>query len=212
MSYDPNQPYGQPQQPSQSPPPYGQPPYQQANQPGQPPTYYSPDQAMYGQPPQPPYATQPTYGVFPTPEYAVPPQPKKGSVRWLWITLGIIGGLILLSCAACGVTAALGIGFFAKTVGGPIVTVTDYYQAIEHQNYAKAYMYLDPASIQIQGRTLTQQEFTTAASALDLAQGKLSSYNITNTSVNNTTATVTVTIVRGGESGNTATYSQAGRE
>lgn len=197
MGYDPNQPpYGQPpQQPQQPPqePPYDGPPTQYASPPQQP---YG-GQPPYGAPPQ--YPGQPQYGG-PIPNYAQPQPPQqKSSLRWLWITLGIIGGLIVLACAGCAVTAALGVGFFAKTIGGPIVTTTAYFQAVESQDYAKAYTYLDTSGAQVQGQSFTQSQFTTASQALDLALGKLTSYSITNTNVNNDTATVSVNTVRNGK-------------
>lgn len=68
-----------------SPPPYGG--YQSA-----PPPYNPPPAAV------PPL---PGAGYGQVPNYAAPPQQQK-SRRGLWITLGIIGGLLLLVCVACG--------------------------------------------------------------------------------------------------------------
>src|SRR5690242_11570050 len=118
MSYDPNQPYGQPpQQPQQ---PYGQPqqPY------GQPqPPYGQPQQPPYGQPPygQPPYG-QPPYGQPSMPQ-------KKRSLKWLWITLSIIGVVAVL----CGV----GVYYVVNTVlkvAGPAVTVAEYYTFVKSRD------------------------------------------------------------------------------
>src|SRR6266516_2824315 len=98
MGYDPNAPYnqGQPQQPSTqyTPPGYGQ---------GQP-------QQPYGQPPyqgqQPPYG-QPPYGQEqyggPPPNYGQPP--KKSSLKWLWITLAIVGAVLVLGCGGCAIAS-----------------------------------------------------------------------------------------------------------
>src|SRR6266702_5372250 len=133
MSYDPNQPQ-QPDSGQQPQPPYGQPgqsqqpPYEQPQQP--------PYEQQWGQQPPQNYApTQyvaPAYGAQPVPGY-MPPQQARRSRRGLWIVLGIIGGLIVLSCAVCGILFATGVGFFARTVGAPVTVVDQYYKAIEKQ-------------------------------------------------------------------------------
>ena len=217
MSYDPNQPqqpdsgqqpqypYGQPQQP-----PYGQPqsPYEQqwGQQPQQP--YGQPQQPPYGQPQwgqQPPQDYAPTqyvapaYGAQPAPGYMPPPQAKR-SRRGLWIVLGIIGGLIVLSCAVCGILFATGAAFFAKTVVGPAIVVNDYYNAVEKQDYSKAYSYISTNLIAQNNQTLTQELYTTAAKGLDTLKGNVSNYSVGSVSVNNNTASVTVSVTRGSAS------------
>jgi hypothetical protein len=213
MSYDPNQPQ-QPDSSQQPQPPYGQlqPPYQQPQGGQQPPPYYGqPQQPPYGQPqwgqqppPQPQY--DPTqyvgpYGAPPVPGYMPPQQPRQ-SRRALWIVLGIIGGILVLSCAFCGILFALGAGPIASIVGsiaGPTNVVNQYYNAIQRQDYPTAYSYLDTNLIATNGQTLTQDLYTTGAQALDLAKGKVSSFSIGNISLtnNNNTATVTVSVTRG---------------
>ncbi len=179
MSYDPDQPtYGQPQQPPTGhvPPPYG-------------PEYVPPQQPPYQ---QPPYQQQ-QYGM---PPYA-PPQPPKKSLRWLWITLGIIGGIIVLSCIGCAVASAFGISFLAKTVGQPAIVASSYYQAIKQQDYAKAFTYLDTSAISLpNGQQATQAAFTTAGQVLDQAQGVVTSYTPSNIQTNNGVATITMTVTR----------------
>ena len=185
--------YNDPNQPQ--PPPYGQQPYQQQ------PTQYS--QPPYGQPDQqyaPPYG-QPQYGVPPVPNYAQPQQQKKRSLRWLWITLAIIVGLVLLVCGGCVIAG----GFLAKTVAAPFTTVNQYYGAIKAQDYTKAYSYLDSnATLTPQGQAnipvTSVDTFTLAARAVDTSAGPVSSYNIANTNVNNNTATITVHVTRGSHS------------
>jgi hypothetical protein len=221
MSYDPNQPqqpdsgqqpqppYGQPGQPQQ--PPYGQPqpPYGQPGQPQQPP--YEQQQPPYEQP-QPPYEQQwgqqppqnyaptqyvaPGYGAQPAPGYAPPQQPKR-SRRGLWIALAIIGGLIVLSCAVCGIFFVAGIGFFAKTVAGPAITVNQYYSAVEKQDYNTAFSYISTNLTASNGQTLTQQIYTVAAQGLDTLKGKVTNYSVGNVSTSNNVASVTVSVTRG---------------
>ncbi len=187
MYNDPNQPQpppygGQPDRRQQPPPPeYGQPP----------PPYGQPQWGQ--QTPPPPYApTQ--YGP---PPYGVPPQPQpRQSRRALWIVLGIFGGLIVLSCALCGIFFALGIGFFARTVAAPTNTVDQYYTAIKNQNYDTAYSYVDPNLTASNGQPLTQQIYTTAAQALDAVKGQVSSYSVGSISVNNNITSITVSVTR----------------
>jgi hypothetical protein len=210
MSYDPNQPqqpdssqqpqppYGQPQ-PGQPQPPYQQPPpyYGQPGQPQQPP-YQQPEWAP---PHAPTQYVAPAYGTPPVPGYMPPQQPRQ-SRRALWIVLGIFGGLIVLSCALCGILFAMGAGPIASIVGsiaGPTNVVNQYYNAIQRQDYTTAYSYLDTNLIATNGQALTVELYTTGAQALDLAKGKVSSFSIGNISLtnNNNTATVTVSVTRG---------------
>jgi len=177
MGYDPNQP---PQ------PPYGAPNYQPQ------PPYSMPDQ-----PPQAPFGA-PNQAPYGTPNYAQPPQKK--SRRRLWVILGILGGILVLACGGCALTSVLGIGFFAKTIAGPVSAVDGYYKAIEVQDYNKAYTYLQVDNFSVGNQTLpaNQAIFTQVAGALDTAKGKVTGHTITSTNVNNDTATVVVNATRKG--------------
>ena len=198
MSYDPNQP--QPPDSGQQP----QPPYGQPGQPQQPPyeqQWGQQPQPPYGQPQQPPQNYAPTqyvapaYGAQPAPGYAPPQQPRR-SRRGLWIALAIIGGLIVLSCGVCGILFATGVGFFAKTVAGPAITVKQYYSAVEKQDYNTAFSYISTNLTASNGQTLTHELYTTAAQALDTAKGTVKSFTVGVPSVTNNTASVTVTVTR----------------
>ena len=191
MSYDPNQPFGQ-----------GQPP--RPDQPfGQPPTQYTPPpeygQQPYGQPP-PGYGQEQYRGAppMPGPGYAPQQAPRKSSLRWLWITLAIIGGIVVLGCGGCAIASAAGIGFFAKTVIGPTTTANAYYQAIKDQDYAKAYTYIDTSKASGQLQQETEQAFSALGQLDDKAQGPVTSFSQQNVSVNNDTATVTMSVTRNG--------------
>jgi hypothetical protein len=209
MSYDPNQP--QQPDPSQQPqPPYGQPqpPYeqQQWGQPQQPP-YGQPqppyEQQQWGQQPPAQYApTQyvaPAYGAPPVPGYAPPQQPGR-SRRTLWIVLGIFGGLIVLSCAICGILFAFSAGPLASIFGkiaAPALVVNQYYSAVQKQDYNTAYSYIDQNLTASNNEPLTQQVYTVAAQLLDTTKGKVSNFSVGNISVTNNTASVTVSVTRG---------------
>lgn len=119
-------------------------------------------------------------------------------MRWLWITLGIIGGVIVLGCIGCGVTFALGVGFFAKTVLGPTTAANSYYQAIENKDYVKAYSYLDTSSISVQGQKLSEVAFVALAQSTDRLKGPVTSFSQTNITTGNNTATVTMSVTRNG--------------
>ena len=183
----PQPPYGQPGQPQQ--PPYGQPqqPYEQQQWAQQPPAQYAPTQYV-----------APAYGAPPVPGYAPPQQPGR-SRRTLWIVLGIFGGLIVLSCAICGILFVAGVGFFAKTVAAPALVVNQYYSAVQKQDYNTAYSYIDQNLTASNNEPLTQQVYTVAAQLLDTTKGKVSNFSVGgNISVNNNTASVTVSVTRGG--------------
>ena len=181
MGYNPNQPYGA-----------GQPPY------GQPPTQYNPP-PDYG---QQPYNPPPDYmygGAPPMPNYGQPQ--KKSSLRWLWITLAIVGGLLVLGCGGCAIASFAGIGYFAKTIAGPSVAVNAYYQNIKDQNYDQAYTYLDTSGT-IQGQIVSPTVFAQVAQAQDKVKGPVTAYSQTNISTDSTngvnTASVTMSVTRSG--------------
>ncbi|MBE3561559.1 MAG: hypothetical protein IMW89_20410 [Ktedonobacteraceae bacterium] len=160
------------------------------NQPQQPPPVqpYGP----YG--PQPQMSYGPPYG--PPPLYAPPPQPKQ-SKRWLWITLSVIGGIVLLSCIGC----TIAFGQFVSPIAGPVITVSAYYASIQQQDYAKAYSYLDTNEATIKGQQITSQDaFTKLAQNADATEGKvtaISSGSGFQPPLGSTTARMTLEITRG---------------
>jgi len=135
---------------------------------------------------------------MPGPGYAPQQAPRKSSLRWLWITLAIIGGIVVLGCGGCAIASAAGIGFFAKTVIGPTTTANAYYQAIKDQDYAKAYTYIDTSKASGQLQQETEQAFSALGQLDDKAQGRVTSFSQQNVSVNNDTSTVTMSVTRNG--------------
>jgi hypothetical protein len=130
-----------------------------------------------------------------------PPQPKKSRL-WLWITLGIVGVLVL--CGGCVTASVFG---FANLVSNNPATdaVNHYYTAIKNQDYTTAYGYLDSNLKTYQGnQQLTPELFTQAGQGLDTTKGYVSSYNITSTQLNTNngvnTANFTVSVTRNGTS------------
>ena len=195
MYYDPNQP---PQQPQQN--PYEIPPTQYAgpNPYEVPPTQYagpSNNPQQYGTPPYNPSQ----YGPPPVPGYAQVPQPPKRSLRWLWITLSIVGGVLVLSCAGCVIASAMGYNFLKTSVVGPTEVANSYYQAIENQDYSQAYGYLANNMQTTSGQTLSQNLYATAAQGKDTTDGKVTSFTQAGFSNNNGVASVTITVTRNGQ-------------
>ena len=90
----------------------------------------------------------------------------------------------------------MGIGFFAKTIAGPAITVSQYYSAVEKQDYNTAFSYIGTDLTAANGKTLTQQIYTEAAQGLDLVKGKVTNFSVGNISTNNNIATVTVSVTR----------------
>jgi ABC-type transporter MlaC component len=106
----------------------------------------------------------------------------------------------VLSCAVCGIFFVAGIGFFAKTVAGPAITVDQYYTAVKNQDYNTAFTYISTNLTASNGQTLTQELYSTAAQALDTVKGKVTNFSVGNISTNNNVATVTVSVTRGSAS------------
>jgi len=109
-------------------------------------------------------------------------------------------GLIVLGCAVCGILFANGVGFFARTVAGPAITVDQYYTAVKNQDYNTAYSYISPNTTTSTGKTLTQQLYTVAAQGLDTLKGKVTNFSVGSVSTSNNVASVTVSVTRGSDS------------
>lgn len=189
MGYDPNQP-----------------PYGASNQPPPPPPYGAQNQPPYGTPQVPPtvYGPPPAQQSYGIPPYAQAPQPApKKSRRWLWITLAIVGGVLVLACGGC----AFATGFFANMVGAPNSAVDQYYKAIESQDYNTAYTHLQVDTFTWQGQQIQASSavFTQIGNALDTQKGKVTKHTITSVNVNNDSATVKVDVTRSGTSTYTVT-------
>jgi len=100
----------------------------------------------------------------------------------------------------CGILFANGVGFFAKTVAGPAITVDQYYTAVKNQDYNTAYSYISPNTTTSTGKTLTQQLYTVAAQGLDTLKGKVTNFSVGSVSTSNNVASVTVSVTRGSDS------------
>jgi hypothetical protein len=114
---------------------------------------------------QPPYG-----GMPPMPPY--PPAPPKRSHRRLWITLGIVGiVLVLCACGSCAVASFFGFRYIQQNIG-PVLVTSQYYEALKEQEYNLAYSYLD-SHASIQGRHVSLATFTRLAQTADTTKGKV---------------------------------------
>ncbi len=169
--------------------------------------YNNPDQQPPDEQPPTEYVTPPQYAqptVYEQPSYAAPPhaQPRK-SRRGIWIALAIVGAVLVLGCGGCAAAAIAGVGFFANSLAAPSATASNYYQAIEKQQYKVAYSYLDTGSLNLQEQQLTAETFSFVAEARDAAAGKVTRFSQTNINVNTnnraSTAVVTMSVTRGNQ-------------
>jgi len=152
----------------------GQPPQGEQAYPGYPGYPSGPSQPLYGQPTpgQPGPYSQPMYGQpgpysqpmgapgGPSVAVAAPPQ-KKRSLKWLWITLAVVGALVIVGGGG---------GVFALSLyGQPAAAATQFCGDLKAQNYDSAYGMLS-AKLKTQ---LTSDQFRLGNTQLDNAEGKV---------------------------------------
>ncbi len=111
---------------------------------------------------------RPTYQ--PGPGYPPPPGPRaKRSHKGLWITLSIVGVLLLLICGLCGWAGyTLFVPSF-QNASGIVTEVNSYYQSVEQRNYTSAY-----ADLHVDG--LTPDAFAQQAQLRDTQAGTITSF------------------------------------
>ena len=119
------------------------------------------------------------------------------SRRGLWTTLGIVGGVLVIGLLAFGVLVTtgviVGLSAFFHTTNQPVPVAAHYYLSILGQDYTGAYSDLD-AHATIHGQQVTQQSFTTLASAADAHNGRVTGYTIDQ---GTDPARLTITVHRG---------------
>lgn len=152
-----------------------------------PPSFYQQPQAL---PPLPPLANNTERpGVVPPPEQPigyvppggygpvfapVPPMPpRKKSYKWIWITVSALAVLLLAGCGLCGWAFSQFVTPIVQSETDAINTANNYYAALQDQDYAGAYHYVQPqGSI----RGLTDATFTQRARTADGQYGVVRSY------------------------------------
>jgi hypothetical protein len=128
----------------------------------------------------PVYQPQMAYQPYPAPPFPGGVPPARRSRKWLWITLSILGGTLLL----CGLCSWAAYGLVGNDIQGAFAVpnlVTDYYQDIQQGNYQAAY-----TDLQVNG--LTQSAFMQEATQQDSKLGSISSFELASASPNVTTS------------------------
>ncbi len=141
---------------------------------------YPPVPSQYIEQPAFPAPSQP--GYFPAgygPMSAYPVATPKRSLRWLWITLGIIGGVLVLGIALCAVLV------FVVGAPSPTKTLDTFCSDMKSGDYQGAYNEFSASY---------QSELPESAWTGTLAGHKVSSCNYTSLNVNGSTATANVTL------------------
>lgn len=210
---NPNNPGGDPSYPGDpnNPPSFPQQPLQQPGYPQQPPQY--PPQPGYGQQPppyQPPiYNQAPPQQPYPQPyppqQPPYPQQPVKKSNRGWIIGCSIAAVVVLLICGGIGVALYIGgraAGDRLQSAGNQIAVTAQvalFCTDVESQNYGSAYQLLSSAK---QG-SVSQDQFTTHAAALDSSDGSVTtcdidpSHTLPTMSSDGKSATVQLQVARG---------------
>jgi len=110
----------------------------------------------------------------------------------------LAGGLAAVALVACVVTAiAVTAGglWFQSQLNDPGTTVQKFYTALHQQDYPEAYSLF---STNLKSH-LSQNKFTDQYSSLDLIKGIVDTYPVLKSTSGNTTATITVAVVRRGD-------------
>jgi hypothetical protein len=123
------------------------------------------------------------------------PQPRR-SRKTLWITLSVVGVVLLFLCGLCGWNIVAPV--FQDT-SAAINVATDYYQNVENGQYSAAYAY-------VQINNLTEAAFAQQAQAREAQYGQISSFELNAPSAQIsddgtiTAYTMTVSVVRAKDS------------
>ncbi|MEO8974062.1 MAG: hypothetical protein ABI406_20940 [Ktedonobacteraceae bacterium] len=99
--------------------------------------------------------------------------PVRKSRRWLWITLSIVGAVLLLTCGLCSWAAYSFIAPAVQGVSGSLNTVDDYYGNLQTRDYSTAF---GDINTQYGLSSLTETQFTQQASSRDSQYGAILSY------------------------------------
>ncbi|HZR44598.1 MAG TPA: hypothetical protein VFB12_31090 [Ktedonobacteraceae bacterium] len=101
-----------------------------------------------------------------------PPQAKR-SRKWIWIVVAVLSVGLLGGCGLCGWAFYNIFGEAFSQATSVTTVVTNYYDAIEAHDYARAYSYVSPQGM-ING--MTQQTFTQQAQSYDNQFGSVTDF------------------------------------
>ena len=149
-----------------------------------PPPFSSPNYQGYAPPQQPGYPP-PGAPVF------AQPQPPKRNLRWLWITLGIVGVLLLALCGVCG--------FLTFAAPTPDKTLDAFCNDLNNKQYHDAYQQLSSGA-QSSGSessfTTTFSNVSTCAHTKATEDGTIGTANMTLTTRTGLVANFVVKLVK----------------
>lgn len=111
------------------------------------------------------------------------------------VMLTAIAGIGLLLIVAIAVIVIASSLWVQAQLGSPTTTVEDFYSAIHQQDYQTAYSKLSSKA----QSALSESRFEQSMRATDLISGGVESYSIVSSSTNGSSATVTVDVVRRGD-------------
>lgn len=118
---------------------------------------------------------------------------RRSTLNTVIITTVAGMGLLLVAAVAAIVIAS---GVWVQTqLSSPTTTVEDFYAAIHQQDYQTAYSKFSSGA----QSTLSESKFEQTMRATDLISGGVESYSVVSTSTSGSTATVTVDVVRRGD-------------
>ncbi len=153
-----------------------QPRYGQLGQPASANPGVAPPQTPGQQIPRQPQAQQGFYPPAYPPPFVPPYErrpPVRKSRRWLWITLSIVGAVVLLTCGLCSWAAYNFLAPAVQGVSGSLNVVNDYYGDLQTKNYAAAF---GDISTQYELSSLTETKFAQEASTRDSQYGPILSF------------------------------------
>lgn len=134
-----------------------------------------------------------------------PPPTPKPRARLRTVVIAVVAVVALLVCVTgAGAVIASGV-FVTSQLNDPSTVVEDYYNALETQDFTRAYGYL---STNAQHHT-SESALETDARADDALSGSIASFVITSASTNGSTGVVVLDLVRRG-SPNQATVETIG--
>jgi hypothetical protein len=188
-------------QPTHQTPPASYPPYPGAPHPGAP----YPGTPYPGAPEPPPgYPAQPQgypypYGSYPPPynPYGYPPpQPPRQSHTALWVTLSIVGIVVIGACVGCSILAGSLFNTASRVAQQyyqPLLVVESFCQDEMDANYSAAYSQLSTS----QQASLTRDQFVAQSTARDTSEGTVTdcTVNSSNTNLTSTSSSATIGVM-----------------
>ncbi len=133
--------------------------------------------------------------------FPTPPLHERRSTLTTVIIAAVAGVALLAIVAIATLVIASGV-WTQNALNSPSTTVEDFYSAVHQQDYQTAYAKLSSAA----QRSLSESRFAQTMRATDLISGGVESYSVVSSVVNGATASVTVDVVRSGDTTTATVY------